>query len=176
MAKRRSHCRRLYDWTERSKSYKQDLEGDKMERRQLIAKLNWFYNFELNQVDFYSSQSNAEDDDYISLAFRRISVIEQQHVDNIGQLIRRLGAKPSPLGDVIAPIIGSAMGSVLSLTGTKNVLKANILIEQKAMQHYKELIHALRNDPDEEMIGVLQSNLIDEDLHAAWFANKLSEI
>ncbi|MGI6707205.1 MAG: demethoxyubiquinone hydroxylase family protein [Clostridia bacterium] len=147
-----------------------------MERRQLIAKLNWFYNFELNQVDLYASQSKAEDDDYISLAFRRISMIEQQHMDNMGYLIRRLGANPSPLGDVIAPVIGSAMGNVLSLAGTKNVLKANILLEQKAMKDYKELIHALRNHPDEEIIGVLQSNLIDEDLHAAWFANKLSEI
>ena len=147
-----------------------------MTEDKLIPKLNWFYNLELNQVDLYTAQSKAEKDDYISLAFKRIAYIEQQHIYNIGSLIKKLGYKPPPMADIITPIIGNILGKGLSLTGTASVLKANILIEQKAMKDYKELIHSLDRNNDKEIIQILQSNLIDEDLHAAWFANKLTEI
>ncbi|MDK2799392.1 MAG: hypothetical protein PWP27_2445 [Clostridiales bacterium] len=147
-----------------------------MDKEQLISKLNWFYSFELNQVDLYTSQSKSTEDDYIALAFERIAYIEQQHVDNIGNKIKKLGGKPTALGDVVAPIIGKTLGKVLALSGIGNLLKVNILLEQKAMKDYKELIHSVKGKYDNEVVKILQSNLIDEDLHAAWFNNKLLEL
>jgi len=147
-----------------------------MEKELLISKLNWFYHFELNQVDLYHSQSKAAKDDCIALAFERIAYIEQQHVDNLGSVIKKLGGKPSALGDIISPLIGSITGRALSLAGIQNMLKVNILLEQSVMSNYKKLIHQIRDQHDKELILTLQHNLIDEDLHAAWFANKLDEI
>lgn len=144
-----------------------------MAKERLLFKLNWFYSFELNQVDLYTSQSSSTEDDYISLAFERIAYIEQQHVDNIADKIKELGGKPTMLGDVIAPIVGKTVGKILDLSGIENLLKVNILLEQKAIQDYKDLIHRIRGKYDDEVINILQSNLIDEDLHAAWFNNQL---
>ena len=146
-----------------------------MDREQLISKLNFFYSFELNQVDLYTTQSKNIPDDYTALAFKRIAYIEQQHVDNIAVQIRELGAKPTLLGDVISPIIGKMLGKSLTLLGTNNVLRANILLEKIAMRDYKRLIHSIRHKYSQSLIFTLQSNLIDEDLHAAWFLNKIKQ-
>jgi len=148
-----------------------------MDSDKLISRLNWFFNLELNQVDLYTSQSRASHDPYVRVAFERISYIEQQHVDNIADKIKELGGNPSKIGDVLAPILGSVAGTVLSVTGLSNVLKANILIEQKAMKDYKDLIHQLRKTyGDIELVRLLQYNLFDEDLHTAWFQRELSKL
>jgi bacterioferritin len=147
-----------------------------MDREKLISRLNWFFNLELNQVDLYTSQSRGSNDPYVKIAFERISYIEQQHVDNIADKIKELGGKPSKIGDVLAPMLGSIAGTVLSAAGLANVLRANIMIENKAMKDYKELIHQLRSTYGEiELVKLLQHNLFDEDLHTAWFERELSK-
>ncbi|MCW3490703.1 ferritin-like domain-containing protein, partial [Dethiobacter alkaliphilus] len=69
-----------------------------MDSKELIHKLNWFYSLELNQVDLYMAQSNQIDDIYIRKALERASYVEQQHVDNIAEIIKELGSKPTVLG------------------------------------------------------------------------------
>lgn len=54
-----------------------------MNERELVAKLNWFYSLELNQVDLYTAQARAVEDIYMARTFARIAAIEQQHVDNL---------------------------------------------------------------------------------------------
>ena len=113
-------------------------------------------------------------DTYINSAFERIAYIEQQHVDNIAEKIKEMGGNPSKLGDVISPIIGSIAGKVISLGGLERVLKANILIENKAMQDYRSMIASLKESPyDKELMKILEHNLVDEDLHTAWFKERL---
>lgn len=146
-----------------------------MKIEDIITKLNWFYSLELNQVDLYNSQSNSFKGTYPSQVFERISYIEQQHVDNIAEKIRDLGGKPSILGDIIAPIIGSLGGRVVSFTGLEDTLKINILLEEKAKKDYKEFIHIIKEEnKDKELLNLLESNYIDEDLHTAWFKDHLS--
>ncbi|MDT3701081.1 MAG: ferritin-like domain-containing protein [Thermincola sp.] len=149
-----------------------------MEKEQLIAKLNWFYSLELNQVDWYTAQSKTFDGTYIGQAFARIAYMEQQHVDNIAGKIKEIGGQPTKIGDVISPILGSVAGKLISFTGLENTLKADILLEQKAMKDYKDLIAALKaeNNSDEELLKILKNNHIEEDLHTAWFAGKLRNL
>lgn len=149
-----------------------------MNKEQLITRLNWFYSLELNQVDFYTSQSSTFNRHYTGLVFERIASIEQQHVDHLAHTINDLGATPSLLGDVLSPIIGSLAGKLISLTGLEEVLKINIMIEQKAMKDYKELINTLKQKElaGSELIKLLEFNFIDENLHTEWFKSKLSEL
>lgn len=149
-----------------------------MDKEQLISKLNWFYSLELNQVDWYTAQSKAFQGTYIGQALGRVAYIEQQHVDNIAEKIKEMGGHPTSIGDVISPIIGSVAGKLISLSGLKNTLKANIMLEEKAMKDYKDLIKILKseNNDDEELLQILQSNHIDEDLHTAWFANRVHQL
>ncbi len=145
-----------------------------MNKEELLARLNWFYNLELNQVDLYTAQSKSLNDQEICIAFERIAIIEQQHVDNIANAIHELGSQPGKLGDVLAPIVGKVAGTIFSLSGAKHVLNINILLEQRAMEDYRNLINKLSNTKyPGHLIKTLQYNLIDEGLHAAWFKEKL---
>ena len=146
-----------------------------MNHQDLITKLNWFYTLELNQVDWYLSQHAGFPGSYESLVFQRTSLIEQEHVDNIAAQIKKLQGTPTKIGDVLSPILGRVAGSLLSISGIKNVLKANILIEQKAMNDYTELINTIQDDFGPELKRVLQFNMVDEDTHTAWFAMRLSD-
>lgn len=67
-----------------------------MKRQGLIARLNWFYSLELNQVDLYLAQSKAFKGSYESIVFERTAHIEQDHVENIGDLIKQLGGEAYP--------------------------------------------------------------------------------
>ncbi|MDI6710529.1 MAG: hypothetical protein QMC81_09305 [Thermoanaerobacterales bacterium] len=49
-------------------------------------------------------------------------------------------------------------------------LRAEITLEEKAMKDYKDLFVRVGN---EHLFDTLWDNLIDEDLHTAWLANKL---
>ena len=143
-----------------------------MDRAQLILKLNWFYSLELSQVDLYQAQSKTFKNSYYGLSFERIAYVEQQHADNLGAKIKELGGQPSELGDLISPIVGSVGGKLISLAGLGNTLKANILLETKAMQDYRDLIYTVKQmeQRDDELLKILESNFIDEDLHTAWFS------
>ncbi|KUO65643.1 MAG: hypothetical protein APF84_14730 [Gracilibacter sp. BRH_c7a] len=149
-----------------------------MDKEKLISKLNWFYSLELNQVDLYKSQSKAFADEYAGLVFEKLTEIEQLHVDNIFTKISELGATPTKIGDVISPIIGSIAGKIIGMRELHDVLKINIMIEQKAMKDYKELINNVKYSQygSNDLIRLLTQNFIDENLHTEWFKTKLSEI
>lgn len=146
-----------------------------MKTRDLIGRLNWFYSLELQQVDLYTAQAHAvKEHDYLAKALGRVSAIEQQHVDNIAAEIRRLGEEPSRLGDIAGPLMGKTAGLLTGAFGPHIFLKANILLEKKAMKDYKDLIRKVPGD--EKLLQTLWDNLMDEDLHTAWFANKLKQL
>jgi bacterioferritin len=149
-----------------------------MDNEKLISRLNWFYSLELNQVDFYKSQSKAFSKEYAGLVFERLSSIEQNHVVKIGLKIKELGAKPTTIGDVLSPLIGHYAGRMMGTRDLAEVLKVNIMIEQKAMKDYRDLINTLKNSylGTEDLIELLQNNFIDENLHTEWFKTKLSEL
>jgi len=79
------------------------------------------------------------------------------------------------MGDVISPILGKSMGYITGIMGPRALLKVDITLEEKAMQDYKNLIFQM-GDGQMHLFDVLWDNLIDEDLHTAWFANKLKEL
>ncbi|NPV52956.1 MAG: ferritin-like domain-containing protein [Firmicutes bacterium] len=145
-----------------------------MDRNALIKHLNWFYGLELEQVDLYTAQSKAVDDIYLSKTLERVALIEQQHVDNIADKIRELGGTPTKVGDIVAPLLGVAMGGITGLAGPLAILRTDITLEEKAMRDYKDLI--IKAGKDQELFDLLWANLIDEDLHTAWFANKMREL
>ncbi|GAW90930.1 ferritin-like domain-containing protein [Calderihabitans maritimus] len=144
-----------------------------MDKNDLINKLNWFYSLELNQVGFYTSQSKDVNDIYIRKVLERVASVEQQHVNNIADFIKELGGKPTVVGDLLAPVSGRIAGKISGWAGIITMLKININLEQKAMADYKNLIVRVG---DKDLFDLLWANLVDEDLHAAWFSNKVKEL
>ena len=149
-----------------------------MDTDTLISTLNWFYSLELNQVDLYNAQSKSFKGRYSGIVFERCAYIEQNHVNNIEEKIKKLGGKPTALGDIISPIIGKVAGGLISMTGLEDTLAINIMIEQKAMNDYNDLIEKLHQDNygDDEMTKILQHNFVDEHLHTEWFRTKIIAI
>lgn len=147
-----------------------------MDKDTLISKLNWFYSLELNQVDLYKAQSKAFKGSYSGLVFERISGIEQNHADNVGDKIVALGGKPTVLGDIISPLLGKVAGELIAMTGLEDTLAINIMVEQKAMTDYNGLIEKLQQDQygDEELTKILQHNFVDENLHTGWFRTQIT--
>lgn len=144
-----------------------------MEKEALIKKLQWFYFLELNQVNLYLAQSRQVDDFYLKQTLLRIAEVEQGHVENIKAKLAYLGASPAFVGEKVAPLTGMMGGLVTGMAGTIAILKANIDLEEKAMKDYKDFI--LRVGKDDELFEMLWDHLIDEDLHTAWFTNKVKE-
>lgn len=148
-----------------------------MDQKTLLSRLNWFYSLEVTQVDNYLAQSKALEDSYIATGIERIALLEQEHVNNLSAIIINLGAKPSMLGDMLSPIIGTALGKVLGTTDVATMLKANIKIEAKAATDYQKLIRELEaGDHDQGMLKTLQYNMTDEDLHSSWFAHVIEQL
>ncbi len=145
-----------------------------MDTKALISRLNWFYSLEVEQVRLYTEQSKAVPDMYSRKTLERVAAIEQGHVDNIGAIIIRLGGTPTRVGGVLASAIGVVMGKASGAAGLIDLLKLDIALEEKAMRDYKDLI--LKVGRDQELFDTLWSNLIDEDIHTAWFANKVKEL
>jgi len=150
------------------------LEGIKVQKEEIIKRLNWFYSLEHNQVDLYTTQSKNTDNLYIKKTFARISLIEQKHVNMIADKIKELGGTPTLLGNVIGSLSGRITGKLTGKTDMTNLLKLNIKLEEKAMQDYKQFISSV--EKNEDLSELLWSNLIDEDLHKAWFYSKIDDL
>lgn len=144
-----------------------------MQEKDLIRSLNWFYTLEIEQVDLYKTQARSATDIYLQQVLARVAEIEQEHVINLEAEIRRRGATPTRLGAIIAPVLGMVAGTLLNWTNPRTVLRTNITLEEKAMADYKGLILRTGEEP---LLDLLWSHLIDEDLHTAWFSNKLKEL
>lgn len=148
-----------------------------MDQKALLSRLNWFYSLEVTQVDSYLAQSKAVHDPYIAVGLKRLALIEQGHVDNLSGMIIGLGAKPSMLGDVLSPIIGTAMGKILGTADVATMLEVNIKIEAKAAVDYQHLIRELEvGGHDHALIQTLQYNMLDEDLHSSWCAHVITRL
>jgi bacterioferritin len=142
-----------------------------LNQKGIIQKLNWFYSLEMNQVDLYQAQSKRVEDIYLKKALARVAIIEEQHVNNISDMIKQYGGQPTVLGELVAPLTGKIAGDITGRVGIENLLKANIALEQKAMKDYQDFILQAAKHPD--LSNLLWSNLIDEDLHTAWFSSYL---
>ncbi|HHX74755.1 MAG TPA: ferritin-like domain-containing protein [Firmicutes bacterium] len=145
-----------------------------MQKAEILKKLNWFYLLEINQVHLYRMQSRQVDDLYIRKALERVAEVEQGHVENIRAKIIELGGTPGKFGEMMGPFSGSVAGLATGTAGTVALLKANIQLEEKAMKDYKDFI--VRAGGDSDLFKLLWGNLIDEDLHTAWFSNKVKEL
>jgi bacterioferritin len=145
-----------------------------METKNVLTKLNWFYSLEMNQVDLYLAQSKQMADMYLKKTLERVAEVEQGHVDNIREKILSLGGKPTGAGEAIAPLTGKTIGFLTGKSGIIPLLKADIQLEEKAMKDYKDFL--LRVGQDSDLFHLLWGHLIDEDLHVAWFTNKVKEL
>lgn len=142
-----------------------------MDRKAYLAKLNWFYSLETEQVDLYLAQSKAGQDPHLAKLLEHVASVESGHVAALDAYIRGCGGKPTSPGGVVATLLGRAAGKASGLASPEVFLKLDIALEEKAMADYKALLDQAH---EARLENLLWGNLIDEDLHTAWFAEYLA--
>lgn len=141
-----------------------------MDKVQLVAKLNWFYSLEISQVEMYMTQSRKTRNAHLKLALKKFADIEKGHVENIRELIEKMGHSPTVLGETAAEFTGKLAGTLSGLASREKTLRFNIAIEKKAIADYKK---AIKQVDDPAIREVLWSNMIDEELHTAWMSRHI---
>lgn len=148
----------------------------KMGPQEIVDFLNYALGLELEQVEFYRSQYRAVirglGDEHLATGLKRAMNIEQEHVSKISEKIREMGRNPNPLSRV-GLLVGEAAGAVAGQACALDILKANVWVEQKAIDHY---LRALNQVDDRELKTLLMENLVDEEFHAAWAQEKVEQI
>lgn len=144
-----------------------------MDKEWLLAKLNWFYSLEINQVEMYKTQSRKTRNPHLKLALKKFADIEQGHVENIRELIEKMGHNPTFIGETAAEMTGKAAGTMTGFVSRDKTLKFNIALEKKAISDYKNMLKQVDNPAIRE---VLWSNMIDEELHTAWMAGYIRRL
>ncbi|SJZ88007.1 ferritin family protein [Selenihalanaerobacter shriftii] len=144
-----------------------------MNKKLLLASLNWFYTLELEQVTLYEEQHRASNDDYIKEVLKHLADVEKGHVENIKKSIRELGSEPSRVGEIIGPIFGKPFSELTTMFGTVNLFNINILLESRAAHDYYKLINEVK---DQGLLDVLIRNSIEEDMHRSWFVEQKRQL
>jgi bacterioferritin len=151
-----------------------------MRVNEIEQKLRWFYTLELEQIDIYERQSEHIKDDYIKRVLNHFISIERNHVKSFLKQFEMFDFKPKRQLGAILTYMGEAGGTATAMAGVSNMLKADMLLEQKALKEYNKFIEQLekssiRDEKVASLISTLQSNSIDEELHIFWCKGKIEE-
>lgn len=137
-----------------------------MDTNGILLRLNWFYTLECEQTQYYLTKAKQSEDSYIERVLLLTSEVEAEHVKNISDWIVRLGGQPTHLGEELGTWFGTTAAYFSHLSGIDRMFEVSILLEEKAMSDYREMIKQVDNW---ELVQTLWNNLIEEDLHCSWF-------
>ncbi len=144
-----------------------------MQQQEIVAQLQYFYSLERQQADMYTSQGRQQADRYLAEVFRAFADVEQLHAERVATLLRQISGSATVVGGTLGQLTGRATGWTSAMTGLANLLRLDIALERKAMSDYQ---HFLLRAGDPPHLAVLWTNLVEEDLHAAWMERKLARL
>lgn len=125
--------------------------------------------YEHGHLSLYEGQRKVVEDENISQVFDRFKHLEEEHAEKVVWVIRELGAAPGNLYKV-SDFLGEVAGITSKVVGTANILKADLLVEKKAIEGYRKLIAQIK---DERIADRLRENMIDAGLMYLWLKDQL---
>lgn len=144
-----------------------------MTDKKVLLYLDWFYTLELSQVDFYLTQAERSEDEYISHMLLHLVDREIIHAKRIKKHINILGGEPTKIGSSLSKISGF-LSEFTTYFGTVNMFLLNYSLETLALHDYAHFLRKIdvHNRERKELVEDLFQNLMDEDLHRNWFISK----
>ncbi|MFW6287548.1 MAG: hypothetical protein ACOC2J_02235 [bacterium] len=144
-----------------------------MTDEKLLLHLNWLYTLELAQVDFYLTQAERSEDEYISHMLLHLVDKEIVHAKRIKKHIKILDGVPTKIGSSLSKISGF-LSEFTTYFGTVNMFLLNYNLETLALHDYTYFIKKIDVHTRErkELVEDLFQNLMDEDLHRNWFISR----
>jgi len=120
----------------------------------------------------YHTQSRLVDDRKIRMVLDRFKHLEHKHSEKVELLMRELGASPG-FRHQASTTGGGLLGRALGAIGVDNMLKADPVIERKAVEGYSKLIASLH---DTSIADRLAENMIDASLMHLWIKQELRNL
>lgn len=147
-----------------------------MTEAELIKELNKILTLEHGHLGMYKDFQGYQEKD-LRKTFRRFMEVEIEHINKLENVMRNLGAKPSPLiesGD----ILGRMLGITINMSSTKTVLETYGFIEKKSHQGYTDFITKLEQDEEKRtqfIAEFLSSNMLEAKLMQLWLEDHLKQ-
>ena len=110
--------------------------------RKTICSLNFMYSMERFATEMYRTQSSAFRNTGIAEKLRHATVNEQQHAESLRNHIAGLEGIPSRFS-ILFWIAGKLIGRITRCLGKKLMLRADILIEKRAVSDYGYFLRAM---------------------------------
>ncbi len=144
-----------------------------MTDEKILLYLQWFYTLELAQVDFYLTQAERSEDEYISHMLLHLIDKEIIHANRIKKHINLFNEFPTKLGSSLSQISGY-LSEFTVFFGTVNMFLLNYNLETLAFDDYAGFLRKVdtNNRMRKELVEDLFQNMMDEDLHRNWFISK----
>lgn len=138
----------------------------------LLDLLNKFLFLEEGQVVLYSTLADKAPNEELNQGLRRLTAIEATHVENLKEKITLLFPQKDPANPLRTTMVGAGLdifggtvGIVKGVVGLKNLMKAGVFAETKAIAEYRQALTKIKNP---QLRDMLWEHLIDEELHLLW--------
>ncbi|HEY2747617.1 MAG TPA: DUF2383 domain-containing protein [Polyangia bacterium] len=134
-----------------------------------IEELNELIRFDFDAIGAYDSAINDIKEIPVRDPLIRFRGDHERHVQNLSQLVIRLGGKPAA-GPDVKGFVRKTMTKVAGLGGTELTLKAMKSNEEVLNKTYA---HHLSLDFPDDIKQVIRGNYADEQRHLAWVEQAL---
>jgi bacterioferritin (cytochrome b1) len=130
--------------------------------RKAICSLNFMYSIERLAKEIYPTQFSAFSNTGIAEKLKHATVNEQQHAERLRNHIVGLEGIPSRFS-ILFWIAGKLIGRITRCLGKKLMLRADILIEKRAVSDYGYFLRAMRFGEETNLL--IKSIISDEERH-----------
>ncbi|MDV4149672.1 ferritin-like domain-containing protein [Clostridium sp. AL.422] len=142
-----------------------DIKEKNLEYAKLIKKCYCGLCSELTLVNQYTYQQLLMNS-YLKEIFKKIAMVEEEHLNILGNLIIALGGDPSFSITKRNKIFNWSTKYIHNDTSLKNILINNINNEMAIIKEYRNITSIIDN---ENIITILNRIILDEELHIKTF-------
>ena len=134
--------------------------------KQIIGQLKQIYELEKFQINYYISQISSTQDSTLDKALSKIIEADKEHTDFFVKIFTEANIEIPKIASTIADIAGSIVGESMELTGQANTCKIGVVLEEKVLSAYYELIK--ENDLESKRKDKLIDFKLDKEFHMLW--------
>lgn len=127
-----------------------------------LLSLNFMYCMERFATQIYRTQKAAFDNDLIAQKLADASENERSHVTKLQAQIRTLSSRLNPFG-FLFQVVGVVLGLITRLSGKRNLMKADIFVESRAIKDYNSFLKSVSFN--EDTVTLIQELIADEEVH-----------
>jgi len=128
----------------------------------VFVSLNFMHCMERFATRIYLTQRGAFKDNQIIQALTDASTNEREHVQKLRMQIKKLSGRLYPFG-FLFQLAGVILGYITRLSGKRNLFKADVFVETRAVKDYSYFLRTIPFDSD--TADTIRKIIADEERH-----------